>query len=156
MDSEFPTVDGHFWVVRDGKIIDPMFDEYKTICDVRNANWKDRDYIPAPKITQNLILGIYKKVLNNLLKEESFEKQIEEFFYITILMNGDSKPLMYCCFQNCLLEIYQRGGEIVFGSLGFKFKDKEGYWYEFGGNNYKIVKDFIVKDFIVLLKKKFL
>jgi hypothetical protein len=140
---EFPTTDGHFWVVRDGIIIDTIFAEYKTICRVRNADVKTLSYLPAPEMTQKLMINMYKKVLTNVFGEMTFEEQCKEFFAITKLMKGDLSPSYLNCFQNCLLEINQRGGELVFGSLGFKLKGKEGYWYEFGGADYKTIKQFL-------------
>ena len=41
------------------------------------------------------------------------------------------------------MEIYENGGELVFGSLGFKKKNSNDYWYEYGGKEYKTIKDFM-------------
>ena len=141
---QFPIIDGHFWVVRDGKIIDPVFEHYKLVCRIRNANWRDRSYIPAPAITQTLMISMFKKVLSNQLGEDkSFEELINEFYTLTSEIVGKPTPQANMCFQNCLIEIKERGGELVFGSLGFKLKGKEGYWYEFGGADWTSVKQFI-------------
>jgi len=141
---QFPTIDGHFWVVRDGKIIDPVFDEYKLVCRIRNADWKDRHNLPAPEMTQTLMINMFKKVLNNQLgKDKSFEELIDEFYALTVLYMKKPTPQADMCFQNCLIEIKERGGDLVFGSLGFKLKGNEGYWYEYGGADWTSVKQFI-------------
>jgi hypothetical protein len=144
----FPTIDGHFWVVREGKIIDPVFpDEYKMICGVRKADWKDRFNLPANEMTQKIMIGMFKKVFSNLMNREgdtSFEEQVTQFAILTNSTFGNTNPKMNKCFQNALLEIHERGGELVFGSLGFKFQGKEGYWYEFGGQEYNSVKSFLI------------
>ncbi len=141
---QFPSIDGHFWVVRDGKIIDPVFDEYKLVCHIRNADWKDRHNLPAPEMTQTLMINMFKKILNNQLgKDKSFEELIDEFYALTVLYMKKPTPQADKCFQNCLIEIKERGGDLVFGSLGFKLKCNEGYWYEFGGADWTSVKQFI-------------
>ena len=139
----FPTIDGHFWVVRDGKIIDPIFDEYKAICEMRGADWKQQLHIPAPEMTQTIMLGIFKKVLDKSFGENPFEKQIENFCNLTIEILGELKPRYQNCYKNCLLEINARGGDIVFGSMGFKYNDINEYWYEYGGKNWTTIKDFM-------------
>ena len=139
----FPTIDGHFWVVRDGKIVDPVFPEYKMSCRMRNADWKNRSHLPASEITQKLMIGMYKKVLTNQFGNISFEEQSAEIKKFMKLVHGHNDPVMNFCFQNCLVEIHERGGELVFGSLGFKLKNGEGYWYEYGGVNYTSVKSFL-------------
>jgi len=135
---EYPTIDGHFWVVRDGKIIDPVFDGYKYVCKVHDADVTTLSHIPAPIMTQKIMINIFTKVVENVLGDKSFEK-----FYKMSRQMGQLSPEENRCWQNCLLEIYENGGEIVFGSLGFKYKNKEGFWYEYGGEDYKTIKDFI-------------
>ena len=106
------SIDGHFWVERDGKIIDPHFMEYDLICQIRGCNSNDKQYIKAPFITQ-FILSIVCKNLNH--------KQIG-FGY---------------CYKNAIEEIKKNGGTLCFGSMGFKNKLKSGYWWEYGGLYYK-------------------
>lgn len=140
---DFPIIDGHFWVERDGKIIDPHFPSYNMICKLRKCDSKaPKSYIPAPEITQTLIKDMFMKILKNVLGEKSQEEIFSEFMVLTKLYIG-LKPVVNRCFQNCIIEIAERGGTLVFGSMGFKYKNKDGYFYEFGGENYTTVKQFI-------------
>jgi len=139
----FPTIDGHFWIERDGKIIDPHFSNYDMICRIHNCDPKQpKSYIPAPEMTQTLMLGIFMKVLKNVFGDKPFEEQIPEFRDITKKYMG-LNPRPDCCFQNSLIEVAERGGNIVFGSFGFKYKGKDGYFYEYGGEDYKTIKQFL-------------
>ena len=63
-----------------------------------------------------------------------------EFYELSDIM-GAVEPEYCRCFQNCLLEIHQRGGELVFGSLGFK-KPDGSFHYEYGGTDYLTIADF--------------
>ena len=150
---EYPTIDGHFWVVRDGKIIDPVFNGYKYVCKVHDADVTTLSHIPAPMMTQKIMINIFTKVMENVLwSDNCFDKVYNCFdkgdncfdkFYKMSMITKNSTPEWNRCWQNCLIEIYENGGEIVFGSLGFKYKNKEGFWYEYGGEDYKTIKDFI-------------
>jgi hypothetical protein len=54
-----------------------------------------------------------------------------------------TEPQPRRCFQNAVFEIEKNGGELVFGSLGFKFENSNDYHYEYGGEHYQVVRDFI-------------
>lgn len=140
---EFPVIDGHFWVERDGKVIDPHFTYYDKVCEVRNCDPQEpKSYLPAPEITQTLMKGIYLKVLKNNFGDKSQEELFAEVRNITRLCM-DLNPRPNCCFQNCVIEIAERGGTLVFGSMGFKYKNKNGYFYEYGGENYTTIRQFV-------------
>jgi len=139
----FPTIDGHFWVEREGEIIDPHFNTYDTICRIRNCDPKQpKSYLPAPEMTQTIIKCMFLKILKKLFGDKPQEEIFAEFRDITKRHMG-LKPRPDCCFQNCLIEIAERGGTLVFGSLGFKYKGKDGYFYEYGGEDYKTIKSFV-------------
>ena len=140
---ELPDIDGHFWIVRNGKIIDWDFDEYSQIRKIWGCN-KTKTYLPAPEITQKLMIGMFKKAFSSYFSENQTWEQILEEFYIISDMIGMIEPQYRRCFQNCLLEIYKRGGELIFGSLGFK-KSDGSFHYEYGGINYLTIADFIKK-----------
>ena len=138
--SIFPVVDGHFWVVRDGQIIDPFFDEYKDICAFNKCDWKESSHLPAPEITQKIMIGMFKKGLDKSIGEKPFEEQISEFANLSRKIS--EKPAFGKCFQNCLLEISDNGGDLVFGSLGWKIYGTDKYFYEYGGEDWKTIRDF--------------
>ena len=139
---ELPTIDGHFWVVRDGKIIDKDFPrEYTQVCREWGCG-KEKNYLPAPEMTQKLMIGIFKKAFSSYFeKRQSWEDILAEFHYLSC-MTGTVEPEYGRCYQNCLLEIHLRGGELVFGSLGFK-KPDSSFHYEFGGTKYLTCNDFL-------------
>ncbi len=117
-------MDGHFWVEREGKIIDPYFMEYDLIKGIQGLSG-DRIYLPAPPLIQ----CIFEKVLQRSCGKRQYTNY---------------KPRCYECSHNAVYEYQKNGGKIVFGSMGWKRKDGTIH-YEFGGENYT-AKQFI-KDY---------
>lgn len=117
--------DGHFWVERDGQIIDPWFNEYDFVISVHGC-LKERRYLKCP----NDLVG---RVLLRMFERSEF--------YSLLMANT---PYFNNCIANSLKEIEQNGGTLVFGSLGFARKDGSVHW-EFGGESWCTVKDFLKK-----------
>lgn len=117
--------DGHYWVVRDGKIIDPMFRDYDYVKSVRNLKGEPI-YLPADALTQQ----VFKK------KQEQKIKQQKEMGFYT----SNWKMLSGFCDTNSYHEQQLRGGEIVFGSMGWKENNGSGIHYEFGGEGWNVSK----------------
>ena len=138
---ELPTIDGHFWVVRDGKIIDTDFEDYAYICKVRNLIRKDKHYLEAPVMTQKIMTAMFLKTFKYVFEVETFEEICSSFNDFSKHV-GMTKPEFGRCFQNCLIEIAENGGDLKFGSLGMKKRNKEGYFYEYGGIEYTKISDF--------------
>lgn len=115
-------IDGHFWVERDGKIIDPHFEMYDVMCKTKEADPQKKRYIPASDI-----------IRDKILKKLGYEK---------VRLKVEWKPQPAHCLLNSFSEAQFRGGKIVFGSMGFERPDGSVYW-AFGGENYKIVKHFL-------------
>ena len=127
-----PTIDGHFWVERDGKKIDPYFEHYDMVKRVhKGKRWV---YLPADELTQRMMIAIFDKVI-----KKEFET-IEEYLAFSIKYGG--KFGEGYCHKNALLEIEENGGTLVFGSYGVQRKDGS-IFYEYGGEDYKNVKAFI-------------
>jgi hypothetical protein len=135
----FPTIDGHFWIVRDDKIVDFEFKEYDFIKKINKCKG-EKIYLPAPEMTQKIAINIFEKVLNIIFKKDSIEKN-REIFYLFSKKLGFNKPTFSRCFQNVIMEIYLNGGEIVFGSMGWKREDGSIH-YEYGGEEYLTWNDF--------------
>jgi hypothetical protein len=140
MSIELPTIDGHFWVVRDGKIIDWDFEEYSKVRKMWKCG-KEKTYLPAPEMTQKIMIGMYKKAFSSHFSQTQSWEQILKEFYSLSAMVGMIKPEYSRCYQNALIEIHKNGGELVFGSMGFKRIDGSIH-YEFGGVEYKTITDF--------------
>jgi hypothetical protein len=118
-----PIIDGHFWVERDGKVIDPYFPEYNKIKKFYNCSG-DAIYLPADAITQQVILRKFEKLLT--VKQAG------------ICMKTMGIPRrVNACYQNASLEIAENGGNIVFGSMGWR-KGSGQIHYEFGGDGWKV------------------
>ena len=75
---------------------------------------------------------MFKKAFSSVLESDDWNENMEEFKFWNKF--ADMPDVRFgCCFQNCILEIHDRGGELVFGSLGFKKNNGQGYHYEWGG-----------------------
>jgi len=120
-------IDAHFWVVREGKVIDTDFGVYNKIrqingCDERVA------YCPAPKHIQD-------RYIASLTRKHLKGKTAEDYKTYT--------PRPYECVKNSAVEYLRNGGEIVFGSMGFFKKGSQEIWWEFGGRHYDTPEMFI-------------
>ncbi len=123
---EYPNFDGHFWVERNGEIIDPFFEEYGRIKVVRKCVGK-AIYLPASDLVQTIMTKKMKTVDDiNGIDDKFFR-----MFYNKVGMNR--------CWQNARLEILKNGGKLVFGSMGWKISSG-GIHYEFGGENWSVAQ----------------
>jgi hypothetical protein len=129
----FPIFDGHFWVERDGVIIDTEFKEYDYIKKAHGA--KDgMKYKEADAMTQKIMIGIMMKVLEkNGLTCESFRALAASC--------GLLKPMFRCCIQNSIIALGE-GGVLKFGSMGWE-KPNGKVWWEFGGEDWTGVSKFL-------------
>ena len=127
-----PTIDGHFWVERDGKRIDENFPHYDLVKRVhKGKRWV---YLPADELTQRMMISIFDKVIK---KEFATVKD-----YLMYSVACGAKFGFGSCHKNALLEIEKNGGTLAFGSYGVQRKDGS-IFYEYGGEDYKNVKAFI-------------
>ena len=122
--KSIPIVDGHYWIVRDGKIIDPYFMEYNLIKMI-NGLTDDIVYIDAPQLIQSVLIK----------KMQPIEEIVSEMPMNTC---AEFSPRFNYCIQNALIERKLRGGKLVFGSVGWKKRDGKGVHYEFGGLDWTV------------------
>ena len=127
----FPLVDAHFWVVRDGEIIDFGFPEFTEIEKMHDCDSNKKNYIPAPEMTQQIMIAQFLRVLKTVGVIAAFGG------------SPHAAPIFGFCFQNSIREIVKNGGMLVFGSLGFKKNNNVGFYYEWGCEDYKIIAYFI-------------
>jgi len=124
-------IDGHFWVEKDGKVIDPYFIEYDYLKKYHNGT--SITYLPAPELIQKVMNGkIEKLILKHFTNYELFLNRVKFMF---------PKLQFGFCQINAHINHNKYGGKIVFGSWGF-VKQDGSVWYEFGG------KDWTVKQFL--------
>ena len=109
--------------MRDGKIIDTDFEDYAYICKVRNLIRKDKHYLEAPVMTQKIMTAMFLKTFKYVFEVETFEEICSSFNDFSKHV-GMTKPEFGRCFQNCLIEIAENGGDLKFGSLGMKKRNK--------------------------------
>ena len=117
--------DGHYWVMRDGKIIDPMFKFYNEVKRQWGCNG-EIVYLPASPLIQSVFK---KKQLEKITMAE------ECGFYTNRWTNTQG-----FCDINAYHEQKKNGGEIVFGSMGWKRTSDNSIHYEFGGENYTVAQ----------------
>lgn len=125
-----PSFDGHFWVERDGKVIDPYFKEYDFI-KMFNGLEGDCIRVEASAHIQSSIIDLFIGCLRKYCKTDNVFKECFE------IMNDKKIPLRYGnCFINAVKEIGENGGVLKFGSLGWKKKKSNKVFYEYGGVNW--------------------
>jgi hypothetical protein len=114
-----PKINGHFWIERDGLIIDPHFKEYDSIKLEHKA--KKFIYSPTDETTQGFMINIF---LKNILKDYT---NLTEFLNDYKKIVGE-KPLFSFCIYNALIEQEKNGGKLIFGSYGLERADgSRGY-----------------------------
>lgn len=129
--KQTPVIDGHFWVERDGKIIDPHFPLYDQVISARKLTNKV-SHKEAPKSTQDKMIKMY---------EEYYQLGYGDGWRGCITRNFTT-PKTNNCVQNSIAEVARNGGRLVFGSLGWE--DKKGkVWYEYGGEDWTTLNDFL-------------
>lgn len=129
----FPTIDGHFWLERNGKVVDIEFKDYDYIKKVHNC--KDgMVYKEADEMTQKIMIKIFEKCLYSICKDRETFKAISK--------KAGVGAMFRCCFQNSMLA-FQEGDLLKFGSMGWNKRNGSGVWWEFGGEDWKGVKAFL-------------
>ena len=113
-----PSVDGHFWVVKDGKIIDPHFQFYNRVANIRGVS-HNKNYLPADTLIQQVLIKKWTDWLKDV-PLDGWEAQAS------------------CCGINAIAEQRKNGGELVFGSLGFG--EDKNVWWEFGGVDWGLLQ----------------
>lgn len=126
----YPQMDGHFWIERDGKIIDPYFKDYDIIKSY-NKCVGDVIHLPAPDLVQKIMIKKFRSA-------EEIVKLDDAFF-----LRFFPKPRINMCWQNAKLELIKNGGKLIFGSMGWKKKSGEIH-YEFGGENWSVAQHLLM------------
>jgi hypothetical protein len=128
-----PKIDGHFWLERDGVIIDPHF-EYYDIVKLSKRGGKFI-YYPADETTQSFMIMLHLKVIST--EYATLGEFLDDYKQIS-----GEEPVTGFCMFNALIEQEKNGGELIFGSWGVERADGSKF-YEFGGKDYKGVSAFM-------------
>jgi len=135
-------MDAHFWVMRNGEVVDTYFEEYDMIKRANGVNPNEPViHCPAsPEIQEMLISFIRHTFIDAFGSMEEFAVGNEMFF--------DGEARQGHCQINSFYEAFKRGGQIVMGSWGFKKQGK--MWWEYGGKDWDtpmaFVKNPVVKQ----------
>jgi len=119
-------IDGHFWIERDGKIIENEFPQYEWIRKHRKLLNKRR-HCPASESVQRDARSHHWKAL----RHRTSCCTLEELFGLCIYNLESNGPAYNNCFVNALAEKAKNGGELVFGSMGWEREDGSVFW-EYG------------------------
>ena len=136
LSERFAGIDGHFWVVRNGEIVDPYFSVYDQIKQANGVNVSAPNaYCAASAETQNVMTSLLEEAVTEIFGTSAlFLRSFEQYL-------GGPQP--YQCLTNAMYEKLKNGGDLVFGSWGFKKQGK--MWWEFGGKEWHSPMDFIQK-----------
>jgi len=153
-----PSIDGHFWVERDGEIVDWTYEKFNEhLSELYGCSDFLTMRLEAPPETSKIIIEIFKKRAMTALNTTSWEDTVKHFYDNFIEYRT---PTQGRCFENCIIEIYKNGGELKFGSWGLEIfhegtDEDDGavcpcgkcdgideHW-EYGGYAYKTVSDFL-------------
>ena len=134
------SLDGHFWVVRDGKIIDPEFNHYRHIGDYTKKYYKE-----APLAKQKLVIEVVYRTFEEKMGYKRDSEEWSDYLLEHTAVQG-------ACFHNAISEIYKNGGELKFGCLGLYFKNgntlrqfrcpASSVWWIYGYGSYSKLTDF--------------
>lgn len=139
--SKSKCYDGHFWVERDGVIIDS--DNSINHLDFMGGK---KVYKKASILTNKLLIEKHYRSLEDCMKLKRNNPNFINYFktYVNV---RDLK-----CFENALIEVYNNGGEIVAGCVGYYFENgnthyrfecppKSVFW-KWGCGKHKVLNDF--------------
>ena len=148
--------DGHFWVEKDGQVIaDPYFSWYDTVKEVQKCEG-DAKYCPAPPLVQSVMIALAKKTLKTSLKKASllqghtradvYMKEMSKDIDIDEALESKLNSLRNGeCHITAFAIQKKHGGEIVFGSMGWKKVKSDKIHWEFGGADWTTVAKFMCK-----------
>jgi hypothetical protein len=130
--KQLPIIDAHFWIERDGKIIDPDYPDHQYVIQANKCTNK-KMYKEAPPSTQEKAIKMY---------EEYFELVAGKDWLKLMASSAEGRGHYNQCVQVAILERHLRGGRLVFGSMGWE-KKKGGVHWEFGGEDWTTLNDFL-------------
>jgi hypothetical protein len=147
--------DGHFWVEKDGEIIDRHFSGYDFIKKVQGCEG-EMQYCPAPPLIQAVMIGLAKKTLKTNLKIDAmregiirtdiYDKEINKDIDVDKALDKKINKLREGqCHITAIALQKKYGGNIVFGSMGWKKKKSDDIHWEFGGADWTTVAQFQCK-----------
>ncbi len=133
--SELPVVDGHFWIERDGVIIDPTFPEYDIIRRL-NGCTSVQKHQKAPQWICDRLFNRYMKCYQEAFGEDEWTDTLYPMFL--------DQPRYSCAVQNVMADVAYNGGNVCFGSMGWERNNKKkGTFWEYGCEEWTTLNDYL-------------
>jgi len=137
-----PKTHGYFWVERDNQIIDYDFPQYRRLRRKFNAT-DIHCYLRAYPKVEEAMIRLFKRVTLRAFDCENWDDMMVEFLLVAKMTGNADGPTFNRSFTNAIQEVYHNGGEIRFGSMGFKRKDGTYHWY-YADDQCKDMADFLL------------
>lgn len=137
-----PKIKGHFWVERDGEIVDADFPELTRLRKKLKCKPEINVYLRAPKKTEDAMIRLFEKLTLRAFHSDDWNDMMPEFIMVAKMTGNSDGPVYNKCWTNCIQEVYYNGGQIRFGSMGFRRKDGECIWH-YAGEHCQHLADFL-------------
>jgi len=137
-----PKTHGYFWVERDNQIIDYDFSQYRRLRRKFNAT-DIHCYLRAYPKVEEAMIRLFKRVTLRAFDADNWDDMMVEFLLVAKMTGNADGPTFNRSFTNAIQEVYHNGGEIRFGSMGFKRKDGTYHWY-YADDQCKDMADFLL------------
>lgn len=138
-----PKTNGHFWVERDGVIIDWDWPQLRKLRRQLDCERDLNAYLRADPRVEEAMIRLFKRVTLRAFKTDDWDDMMVEFLLVAKMTGNADKPTFNKCWTNCIQEVYHNGGEIRFGSMGFKRKDGTYRWY-YGKDTFDGMADYLL------------
>jgi len=137
-----PKIKGHFWVERDGEIVDADFPEHTRLRKKLRCVPELNVYQRAPPKTEEAMIRLFEKLTLRAFQADNWDDMMPEFILVAKMTGNGDAPVYDKCWTNCIQEVYYNGGQIRFGSMGYKQKDGTYLW-RYAGEHCQHLTDFL-------------
>jgi hypothetical protein len=137
-----PKTHGYFWVERDNEIIDYNFPQYRRLRRKYDAT-DTHCYLRAYPKVEEAVIRLYRRITLKAFDCYDWDEMMVEFLLVAKMTGNADAPIFNKSFTNAIMEVYHNGGEIRFGSMGFKKKDGTYHWY-YADDQCKDMADFLL------------
>lgn len=137
-----PKTHGYFWVERDNQIIDYDFPQYRRLRRKFVAT-ETNCYLRAPPKVEEAIIRLFKRVTLRAFDCYDWDEMMVKFLLVAKMTGNADGPVFNRSFTNAIQEVYHNGGEIRFGSMGFKRKNGTYHWH-YANDQCKDMADYLL------------
>lgn len=138
-----PKIKGHFWVERDGEVIDYDFPQHCKLRRQLDCKPKLNVYLFAPPKVEEAVIRLFRRITLRAFDSDNWDDMMVEFILVAKMTGNADGPTFNKCWTNCIQEVYHNGGVIRFGSMGFVRKDGTYRWY-YADDKCKDMADFLL------------